>query len=600
MPSSLLVRATFGLLVLATFAAFFVTQRLKRSTPVVERVCCARVFSPNGDGVKDAAALRFDLPRGDDVTVSVVDGRGDEVRRLADDRRLPVGGPHRFSWDGRTGAGRVAPDGAYRLRVTLRRQGRSVVSPREVTLDTRPPAARVLSVRPARVLPGLRGPRGRVRIRYQGPSDPAPWIGVYRTDGGRSRLVHSFAGPRFRQTAEWNGRVRGRLAPAGTYFLTVTVRDRAGNPGSAPARLPPTPADGGGRAGVTVRYLSVAGPLEPVAAGAVVRFRVGPGSRRLRWALSRLGAGRPLSRGRGRGALISLRVPRDARTGLHLLRVQAGGHRAAVPLVVRGRRRGRVLVVLPAITWQGRNPVDDDGDGFPNTLELARSAGAERAFAGGRLPPDLRGSSGPLLRFLDRERLPYDLTTDLALARGHGPRPAGRPGVAFPGSERWLTEGVNRTLRRFVEDGGKVASLAGESFLRRLETTERALVDPGPREETNTFGEATALRSSPQALPLVVTEDAQSVFDDPDGLVGSFSRVEVSEQLVRGADVVAAAALAAAPGEPATEAPRPAFVAYRLGGGLVIRVGTPQWNRSLASRIDVASTTRRIWALLSR
>jgi hypothetical protein len=37
-PSSLLVRVVFGVLVLATSAAFLVAQRLKRSTPIIERV----------------------------------------------------------------------------------------------------------------------------------------------------------------------------------------------------------------------------------------------------------------------------------------------------------------------------------------------------------------------------------------------------------------------------------------------------------------------------------------------------------------------------------------------------------------------------------
>ena len=50
------------------------------------------------------------------------------------------------------------------------------------------------------------------------------------------------------------------------------------------------------------------------------------------------------------------------------------------------------------------------------------------------------------------------------------------------------------------------------------------------------------------------------------------------------------------------EADQPAFVAFRLGEGLVLRSGTPQWSRELAEArlsVEVPRVTRRIWALLS-
>jgi hypothetical protein len=42
------------------------------------------------------------------------------------------------------------------------------------------------------------------------------------------------------------------------------------------------------------------------------------------------------------------------------------------------------------------------------------------------------------------------------------------------------------------------------------------------------------------------------------------------------------------------------LVAYRLGMGLVIRLGTPQWAGTLASQPAVAAATLRIWKLLRR
>ena len=211
MQSSLLVRAAFGLLVLSTLAAFLVTQRLKRAPPVVQRVYYARYVSPNGDGRKDIVGMRFDLPAPDRVSVSVVDDDGREVRRLADDRALAAT-RHRFRWDGLTEGGARAPDGDYHLRVSLRSEGRSLTAPRTVTLDTVAPTPRILAVTPSAILPGSPDPLGRARIRYEGPSDPAPVFRVFRVDRERAREIARFRGPRFRRTAAAGGPPRPPVA----------------------------------------------------------------------------------------------------------------------------------------------------------------------------------------------------------------------------------------------------------------------------------------------------------------------------------------------------------------------------------------------------
>src|SRR5690348_5635404 len=78
----------FGLVLVATVGAFFVAQRLKRSSPVVKRLYLPRYISPNGDHRKDRIRIGFFLPKPGDVTVSIVDGGGNEIRRLADDRHM--------------------------------------------------------------------------------------------------------------------------------------------------------------------------------------------------------------------------------------------------------------------------------------------------------------------------------------------------------------------------------------------------------------------------------------------------------------------------------------------------------------------------------
>lgn len=603
MPSSLLVRVVFGALVIATLGAFVVTQRLKRSTPIVERVyyygpctngvtsrsCGRSSFSPTSR--YPSVRLRFELPKREEgVTVSIVNADGDDVRTLIEGRTLRRGF-HSYGWNGRGDDGRIVPDGPYRLRVTLRHQGRALTAPRTVTVDTRPPVVRLKSIGPAGFLPGS-PTQGVLRVRYSAPSNPKPVMGIWRTDLPKPVLVATPKTTRFRQSARWDGRLAdGTFAPDGVYEVSVTGFDQAGNAGSAPRRLPPVRGGTVPGSGLSIRYLTVRGPLEPVSAGSVVRFKVGPVPRRLRWSLSPAGPSAPVARGSAAASTtLAVRVPPRAPTGLYMLRVQAGGHRALTPLAVRGHSRGRVLVVLPAIQWQGLNPVDDDNDGFPNLLSEGDTVGIDRPFAHGLPPAGLEQQVVPLLRFLDRSGLPYDLTTDLALARGHGPGLTGRPGVLFPGDETWLTDRVQLALQDYVQGGGRVASFGTDSFRRLVSLGADQLGDPTKPERLNVFSEETA-ETTTDAAPMQVGNDALQLFAGTGGFLGSFTRLEQNQRLVGGGQILSQAG---------RDPQHPAFVAYSLGKGYVVRVGSAQWASQLATSIEMGAVTRRIWSLLSQ
>ena len=101
-----LVRVVFALLVLATIAAFLVTQQLKSEFPLVIRFAAKPLnFSPNGDGTRDSTELGFDLSEPARVTFSVMDQEGHEVRRLFNDRMLAGDAKHRVRWNGRDDEG---------------------------------------------------------------------------------------------------------------------------------------------------------------------------------------------------------------------------------------------------------------------------------------------------------------------------------------------------------------------------------------------------------------------------------------------------------------------------------------------------------------
>ncbi len=598
MPSSRLVSVVFGVLVIATLGAFVATQRLKRSTPFVERVyyygpcvgrskeCSRSSFSPLSR--YGPVSMRFQLPkRQSGVTVSIVNDRGDDVRTLVDSRTLRRG-EHTYTWDGRDDSGAIVPDGQYRLRVTLRDQGRALTAPRTLTVNTKPPKVRIRSVGPTLVLPGSPD-MGELQVRFASSPTPLAALRIWRTDLPKPILVAAPQGlpRRGRQSAKWQ-------VPAladGVYAVSVSVTDQAGNTGSSPVRLPPVRSRAVPNSGFSVRYLTVSGPLEPVRAGDVVRFNVGPVPRRLRWNLSPAGPGSPIARGSGNRQTLSLRVPKDASTGLYLLRVQAAGHRALAPLVVRRHNQKGVLVVLPAITWQGLNPVDDDNDGFPNLLSAGDSVGINRAFAHGLPPTGLQEQVVPLLRFLAREHLPYELTTDLALARGDGPRIGKRPGVLFAGDETWLTDKLDLALRAYVDKGGKVASFGSDAFRRIVSLGSTDLENPTEPERVNVFGEQTSQAHSEVAPMVVNPGDELGLLSGTGGYFGEFNSFEQQERLVGGAQLLESAG---------RDASHPAFVAYKLGNGTVVRVGTPEWASKLATDPELSIVTRRIWDLLSR
>ena len=590
MPSSVLVRVVFGVLVLATSAAFLVAQRLKRSTPIVEGVHYKRYISPTCGCRTDRVSISFTLRDTGRVSATLVNSAGDDVRTLVDDRRLHRG-PHSYEWNGRTDSGTIAPDGKYRLRVTLRDQARSVTATRLLIVDTVPPRPRILAVTPSEILPGAPGSRGRARISYRGKSAQAPLVQVYRTDLPKPTEVTYFTWRRGRKSVTWDGTIDGRPAPDGVYAIAITTYDHAGNKGSFPRRLPPRRSEAKPGTGVEVRYLTVSGALDPVRAGSVARFQIGPLARRLRWSLGPVGPGRAVARGSGSGRQLSVRVPSNAPTGLYLLRVVAAGHRAAQPVVVQGAHKGKALVVLPAIAWQGNNLVDDDADGFPNTLSGGEAVGIGRPFAHGLPPAGLKERVDPLLRFLSRERIPYEITTDIALAQGRGPQIAGHTGVLFAGDETWLTNKLDLALRSYVEGGGRVASFGTDAFRRGVGLAGTQLINPSAPERVNVFGEQTSELRSPPA-PMQVNQDTLGLFAGiSGGLFGLFNQFEQSKQLVGGTQVLSAAG---------RDPQHPAFIAYRLGKGIVVRAGTSEWASSLAGDIELTDVTRRLWSLLSR
>ena len=150
-----LARVVFTLLVVACFAAFLITQRLKHTPTAVHSYMLAYAFSPYPGGQPKLEAIAFELANTEAVTVRIVDDRGDTVATLV--RNYPLVRYKQFSlrWNGRRGtalhyshlvtpsgrriliaepAGALAPPGEYRVGVSLRGRGQPVLLPRSFAL----------------------------------------------------------------------------------------------------------------------------------------------------------------------------------------------------------------------------------------------------------------------------------------------------------------------------------------------------------------------------------------------------------------------------------------------------------------------------------
>jgi hypothetical protein len=575
----------FAALVLATIGAFFVTTRLKRSTPVVEQLTFRRYFSPNADGRFDAALFAFRLRRTDDVTVSIVNRDGDEIRTLAEDVELRGGRRHRFRWDGRSDARRTAPDGEYHLRVGLRRQGRTVTSGLKLFLDTIPPRPVVRHVSPESISPDGAGAANSARLRFTGPSRRAQLL-VYRTDLRVPRLVATHAIPRGETSVRWDGRTGGGApAASGAYLLAVRAQDAAGNVG--PRRLPPARAGVRGHPGLAVRYVDAHARQAVARSGRRAAFTVASDGRRYRWSVRRLGTARVLRRGSGSGARLGLTVS-SARSGVLMLTVRTGPHRHTSPFAFQGRRREDVLVVLPEATWQARNRLETNGDGYPDLLPEDPSVSIARPYAGGS-PAGFAGDQSALARFLDQQGLRYDVTTDVALARTPAPGLGRYSGVLFAGPPRFAPLRARERLRAYVRAGGRLAwvgrggfdwsaQLEGDTLFRGRRPGVRAL-----------FGER--LRYEREAVPVAVLSDRIRFFSEVPGSFGPYGPLEESLRLPPGAQLLASAG---------TGEERRALVVYRLGRGVVARVGIDGMARATRDSPAAARIMRRLWALLSR
>ena len=255
--------AAFVALVIATVGAFFVTQHLKVSTPLVQGrpapvpstinpVYGGVCYRHNGKGRLVPVSFRrmrisFYLQNRSDNVDVFINHNGVNVRQIGRNVFMRARPPQRhvFSWDGRLADGSVAPAGVYYVKVVLHQQARSLVISNSsealpITVETTRPRVRVTSVTPASFASGS---ATRVAIRYSGTDARRPRILIYRLRPGRApEQVKSYNATSRAGVSVWDGTLaNGQPAPAGTYLAGVLFTDRACTTARSPASAAAAP-----------------------------------------------------------------------------------------------------------------------------------------------------------------------------------------------------------------------------------------------------------------------------------------------------------------------------------------------------------------------
>ena len=298
-----------GLLV-ATAAAFAITEHLKLIKSPVSGARVTRAFSPVCRCAHATATIQIRLRHEDRVTIRILDAARRPVATVAAGELVPARRRVRFTWNGRTDAGTLAPDGAYRPEIHLAAARRTILLPPgdAIVVDTNAP--KVLSARVAHPVLSP-GDHRTVAIHYAF-SERAHAV-VYL---GRRRLIRGRPS-RARGVVKWAGTRDGLPLRAGTYVLSVAALDLAGNE---------TPAAGRKQVTVVIRYIELARRTLRVRAGARFAVAVETASRRYTWRLGR-------RHGAAHGKVLRLRAP--TRRGTYRLVVAEHGHTATALVEVR-------------------------------------------------------------------------------------------------------------------------------------------------------------------------------------------------------------------------------------------------------------------------
>jgi hypothetical protein len=233
-----LAPSVFAVLALATVGAFYLTQHLKVSDPLINGLPRAdpAVINPLAGGFcvdldKKYVSFRstkvgFFLQRNNSrVVVHVLNGAGQRVADMRGSGRMLIAGFQRyyyFTWAGREYDGQLAPDGTYSLQAVLEFDGRAFPVGKVTVLTSRPTPTVDLTV-----------DNRRATLRFTPAGYRSVMLEVYR-QGERGKALAQIAVAASASSAVWNERFDGKRAPAGGYLIGLQVRNASCTFGGSP------------------------------------------------------------------------------------------------------------------------------------------------------------------------------------------------------------------------------------------------------------------------------------------------------------------------------------------------------------------------------
>jgi hypothetical protein len=276
------------------------------------------------------AQIRFRVHTSGPVRAEVVTASGQPVRDLG---VLPhPGGDVVARWNGGTSAGALAPDGSYRLKVSL--SGRTIQLLNPLVLDT---AVGVLGTNLSRrvISPDCDAHGDRATVVVRGREQLA---GLQLQVMQGTRLVRTV---RLRKRARalaisWPpyAGTRCQTAPDGRYRLRVVVRDVPGNTRTIDLGA------------VVARGVVLSVPERSIVAGRRLRVGISADARSLRLDLTRVGGqAAVLARGAHAPSAVA-RIPAAAAGGIYVVGNRHAGRTSIALIAVRGARRARVALLL--------------------------------------------------------------------------------------------------------------------------------------------------------------------------------------------------------------------------------------------------------------
>ncbi|HWL36154.1 MAG TPA: S8 family serine peptidase [Frankiaceae bacterium] len=190
-------------------------------------------FSPNADGLLDAAVVTYTLDTTQTVVLQIKNSSGTVVRGPGTLGTFGAG-TRTWGWNGKRSDGTVAPNGTYTVEIATSKTTDNGTlggaASKTVRLDTVAPGMATVSGSGSTFYPYKDGYKDTFAPAVTLGETGRLFLGVYNSAGTKVRTIDGGTKSAGRHSVVWNGRrADGSALPAGTYKYAFTATDAAKN-----------------------------------------------------------------------------------------------------------------------------------------------------------------------------------------------------------------------------------------------------------------------------------------------------------------------------------------------------------------------------------